>query len=45
VAFGQPVYDDGIAAMSSGRLSTGVAGEAELVWRCWECGETGAIED
>jgi rubrerythrin len=24
--------------------SGGAFGEAELTWRCWECGEMGAIE-
>lgn len=36
--------EDGIEAMSSEHLSTGPAGQAELMWRCWECGEMGDIE-
>ena len=35
---------DGIEALSSEHVSSGVAGEAELMWRCWECGEMGDIE-
>ncbi|ACV12781.1 conserved hypothetical protein [Halorhabdus utahensis DSM 12940] len=36
--------DDGIAALSSEHLASGIAGEAELMWRCWSCGEMGQIE-
>jgi rubrerythrin len=37
--------DDGIAAMSAEHVTTGTAAEAELMWRCWECGEMGAIAE
>jgi len=36
--------EEGIEALSAEHVSTGVAGEAELMWRCWECGEMGQIE-
>ncbi|WEL21028.1 rubredoxin-like domain-containing protein [Halorhabdus sp. BNX81] len=36
--------DGGIAALSSEHLASGIAGEAELMWRCWSCGEMGDIE-
>ncbi|MFB6128880.1 MAG: rubredoxin-like domain-containing protein [Halorhabdus sp.] len=36
--------DDGMAALSSEHLASGIAGEAELMWRCWSCGEMGQIE-
>jgi|SRR6056297_1691261 len=37
--------EDGIAAMSSEHLASGGAGQAELMWRCWACGEMGDIEE
>ncbi|AWB28110.1 DUF7130 family rubredoxin-like protein [Halococcoides cellulosivorans] len=37
--------DDGIQAMSSEHIASGVAGEAQLMWRCYECGEMGQIDD
>jgi ABC-type ATPase with predicted acetyltransferase domain len=37
--------EDGIAALSSEHLASGPAGEAELMWRCWSCGEMGDIEE
>ena len=36
--------EEGIAAMSSEHLRAGAAGEAELVWRCYECGTMDDIE-
>jgi rubrerythrin len=36
---------DGIEALSSEHVRTGIAGEAELMWRCWECGEMGDIQE
>jgi len=36
---------DGIDALSSEHVSTGAAGEAELMWRCWECGAMGDIQE
>lgn len=36
--------EDGIEALSAEHASTGSAGEAELMWRCWACGEMGDIE-
>ena len=37
--------EDGIEALSSEHISTGAAAEAELMWRCWECGAMGEIDD
>mgnify|MGYP006297599327 CR=1 FL=1 len=37
--------EDGIEALSSEHVSTGAAGQAELMWRCWECGAMGDIGD
>ncbi|MDG5777235.1 hypothetical protein VB773_00750 [Haloarculaceae archaeon H-GB2-1] len=37
--------DEGIEALSSEHLTTGKAAEAELMWRCWECGAMGDIEE
>ncbi|MFB6202817.1 MAG: rubredoxin-like domain-containing protein [Halorhabdus sp.] len=37
--------DTGIAALSSEHLASGLGGEAELMWRCWACGEMGDIEE
>ncbi|MFB6150436.1 MAG: rubredoxin-like domain-containing protein [Haloarculaceae archaeon] len=36
--------DEGIEALSAEHVNTGVAGEAELMWRCWSCGEMGDID-
>jgi Zn finger protein HypA/HybF involved in hydrogenase expression len=37
--------EDGIQALSSEHVtSTATFGEAELAWRCWECGAMGDIE-
>lgn len=36
--------DEGIAALSSEHLASDLPGEAELMWRCWSCGEMGQIE-
>ena len=37
---------EGYEAMSVGHARSGKEfGEAELMWRCMECGETGRIED
>ena len=36
--------DDGIQSLTDDHRSTGAAGEAELMWRCWECGAMGDIE-
>jgi len=36
---------EGIEALSSEHVTTGLSGEATLMWRCWECGEVGQIED
>jgi len=37
--------DEGIEALSSEHVTAGNPGKAELMWRCWQCGEMGAIED
>lgn len=37
--------DEGITAMSREHLATGIAGEAELTWRCYNCGAMGDIEE
>jgi len=37
--------DGGIEAMSVEHIRAGEPGEAELMWRCWECGAMGQIED
>lgn len=36
--------DQGITALSGEHVAAGLAGEAELTWRCYECGEMGDIE-
>jgi hypothetical protein len=37
--------EDGVAALSIEHVRAGgTYGEAELMWRCWECGEMGDIE-
>ena len=37
---------DGIEGLSVEHVRSGQTfGEAELMWRCWECGELGRIED
>jgi rubrerythrin len=36
--------EEGIEALSSEHRAAGAAGEAELMWRCWSCGEMGDIE-
>ncbi|SEQ80995.1 DUF7130 family rubredoxin-like protein [Natrinema salaciae] len=36
---------DGIEGMSVEHVRSGQAfGEAELMWRCWECGELGRLD-
>jgi rubrerythrin len=37
--------EEGMAAMSSEHVKAGESGEAELMWRCWDCGAMGEIED
>jgi Zn finger protein HypA/HybF involved in hydrogenase expression len=38
--------EDGIQALSAEHVtSTANFGEAELTWRCWECGAMGDIEE
>ncbi|MFB6172989.1 MAG: rubredoxin-like domain-containing protein [Haloarculaceae archaeon] len=38
--------EEGIHGMSIEHLRSGhELGEAELMWRCWNCGEMGDIED
>ncbi|MBX0295714.1 DUF7130 family rubredoxin-like protein [Haloarcula nitratireducens] len=37
--------EGGIESMSDEHRTTGAAGQAELMWRCWECGEMGDIEE
>ena len=37
--------DEGIQALSGEHLTAGAPGEAELMWRCWACGEMGDIEE
>jgi rubrerythrin len=34
---------DGVEALSAEHVTAGVAAEAELMWRCWECGEMGDV--
>ncbi|AEH36135.1 DUF7130 family rubredoxin-like protein [Halopiger xanaduensis] len=37
---------DGIQGLSVEHVRSGQQfGEAELMWRCWECGEMGRLED
>jgi hypothetical protein len=37
---------DGIAALSVEHVRAGGSlGEAELMWRCWECGAMGSIDE
>ncbi|WP_049930283.1 DUF7130 family rubredoxin-like protein [Halosimplex carlsbadense] len=36
--------EDGIAGMGQHLATTADSGEAELMWRCWDCGEMGDIE-
>jgi hypothetical protein len=39
-------FREGLEALSSEHVKSGGAwGEAELMWRCWQCGEMGRIED
>ncbi|MFB6309275.1 MAG: rubredoxin-like domain-containing protein [Haloarculaceae archaeon] len=37
--------DDGIESLSGEHITAGLPGEGELMWRCWECGAMGEIED
>lgn len=38
--------DEGIEGFSEEHVTSGHEwGEAELMWRCWECGEMGDIEE
>jgi hypothetical protein len=36
--------EDGIESLSDEHRTTSNAGEAELMWRCWECGAMGEID-
>jgi hypothetical protein len=36
--------DDGIEALSSEHIASGLGGEAQLMWQCYECGAMGDIE-
>jgi len=36
---------EGIEALSSEHVTAGPSGEATLMWRCWECGAMGDIEE
>lgn len=35
----------GIGGPRPRHASTGKLGEANLMWRCWQCGETGRIDE
>jgi ABC-type ATPase with predicted acetyltransferase domain len=37
--------DEGITALSGEHIASGAAGEAELTWRCYDCGAMGDIEE
>jgi rubrerythrin len=37
--------DEGMAGLSREHLTAGNPGEATLMWRCWECGAMGEIDD
>ena len=37
--------EEGIEAMSIEHIRAGDSGEATLMWRCWECGAMGDIEN
>jgi rubrerythrin len=37
-------FAEGMDTMSAEHVTPGGAGEAELMWRCWECGEMGDID-
>ena len=34
---------DGVATLSSEHITAGTTGQAELMWRCWGCGEMGDV--
>ena len=36
---------NGVEALSSEHVTTGAAAQAELMWRCWDCGAMGEIDD
>jgi len=36
--------EGGVESLTGSHRSTGKAGEAELMWRCWECGAMGEID-
>jgi len=38
-------FEDGIEALSAEHVTSGIAGEAELMWRCLVCGEMGELDD
>ncbi|SNZ15071.1 hypothetical protein SAMN06269185_2368 [Natronoarchaeum philippinense] len=37
--------DDAVAEESEQLRSGGLAGERDLMWRCWQCGEVGRIAE
>ncbi|WP_277542632.1 DUF7130 family rubredoxin-like protein [Haloarcula laminariae] len=37
--------EDSIQSLTDDHRTTGAAGEAELMWRCWECGAMGEIDE
>ena len=37
--------DEGIQALSGEHITAGAPGEGELMWRCWQCGAMGDIEN
>ena len=37
-------FAEGMDTMSAEHVTPGGAGEAELMWRCWECSEMGDID-
>jgi len=37
--------EEGIDALSEEHVRAGLPGEAELMWRCWNCGAMGRIDD
>lgn len=37
-------FDEGIEGLSVAHIKSGLPGEAELMWRCLECGEMGELD-